>query len=170
MIQPLLEFYNLLESNSNKFTEAGLAPFAFFDIYRSQPLEPELHEYFPLPAIFIDYTMAGQGIKQPRLVTLTLHIITGEMPDASNISNQKTDGLKMFMYNLIVQKILEGSKLGATTALRFVNEQIVDAPVINYHTQTYQFETYISDMMHEISNVIATFERLNIFGNVQSKP
>ncbi len=170
MLQPLLELYNKIEGASNKFTEVNLPPFAFFDIYRSQPLQPELYEYFPLPAIFVDYTMRGQGVNQPRIVTMTLHIVTDEMPDASNISEQKNEGVKRFMYNLLLQEILDGSKLGKTTALSFVNEEVIDAPVINYHTQSYEFEAYVLDMIGNIDEVIGQFDSLNIFGSIHKNP
>lgn len=166
MLQPLLELYLRFEANSLKFEEASLSPISFLDVYRSQPLEPELYEYFPVPAIFIDYTMQGQGIKNPRLITMTLHIVTDDMPDASNISEQKSEGLKRFLYLLLIQQVLEGCKLGKTSALKFLSENIVDVPVVNYHTQTYEFEAYPSDMIGDIDVIMGEFERLNIYGSL----
>ena len=167
MLQPLLQLHNKIEDNRNLFSDAGLAPIAFIDIFRSQPYQPELYEYFPLPALFVDYSMRGKGISQSRIVTMTLHILTDEMPDASNISEQKQEGLRRFMYNLIIQQLLEGSKLGATTKLKLISEDVIDAPVINYHTQTYEFEAHIADMMGNINEVLGQFETLNIFGNLR---
>ncbi len=120
MLKQLLSLYNLLEENKSKFEEKDLNGNFFVDVYRSQPYEPQLYEYFSLPAIFVDYTMQGQGINQKRLVTLTLHIIVDELPDASNISEQKYDGLNWFQYCLLLQKILEGSTLGRGTKLKFI--------------------------------------------------
>lgn len=168
MLQPLLEFYNLLESKKTIFTDAGLLPFEYFDVYRGQPLQPKLYEYFPLPAIFINYSMTGKGIRQARSVQMELHIITDTMPDTSNISEQKNDGLKRFMYNLLLQKILEGSTLGNTTKLEFNNEEPIEIPVVNYRTQTYSFEAFLSDMMGNIEETLGEFEALNIFGNIKS--
>lgn len=167
MLQPLLALYNKIEASRQKFVDAGLIPFAFFDIYRSQPLQPQLYEYFPLPAIFVDYAMQGQGINQPRTVTMTLHVVTDEMPDTSNIASQKNEGLKRFMYNLLIQEILENSKLGATKALKFLTEDTIDVPVINYHSQSYEFEAYIADMMGDVNEVLGQFESLNIFGSLR---
>jgi hypothetical protein len=163
MLQPLLEIYLLFESSSSKFTDQGLNPISFLDVYRSQPLEPELYEYFQVPAIFIDYSMQGFGIRQPRRITMTLHIITDEMPDASNISEQKSEGLKRFLYLLLIQQTLEGCKLGKTTGLKFVSENIVDVPVVNYHTQTYEFEAFPVDMIGDIDVILGEFERLNLY-------
>lgn len=166
MLQPLLKLYQLLEANSAKFTEAGLLPITFIDVYRSQPVEPELYEYFPLPAIFVDYSMTGNGIKQPRTITMTIHVVTDELPDASNISEQKTAGLNRFLYLLFIQQILEGSNLGKTTALKFLSEGVVDIPVANYHTQSYAFEAYPTDMIGDITQIRGEFERLNIYSSL----
>lgn len=146
MIQPLLKMYKLFEENKDKFEQYDLSSDFFIDIYRSQPLEPELYEYFSLPAIFVDYDIQGQGKGKARLVNMTLHIVTDEMPDASNIALQHDTGLKRFLYHYITQDILEGNRLGNTTALKFISENIVDAPVINYHTETYQFEAHLKDL------------------------
>ena len=169
MLQPLLEIYLLFEANSSKFTDQGLSPISFLDVYRSQPLEPELYEYFPVPAVFIDYSMQGKGRNQPRIISITLHVITDEMPDASNISEQKGEGLKRFLYLLLIQQILEGSKLGKTTALKFVTENIVDVPVVNYHTQTYEFEAFPDDMIGDIDVILGEFGRLNLYGSLCKK-
>jgi hypothetical protein len=167
MLQPLLELYNRFEANSAKFTDRGLSGISFLDVYRSQPLEPELYEYFSLPAIFVDYSMTGQGINQRRLITMTLHIVTDDMPDASNISEQKSEGLKRFLYLLIIQQTLEGCKLGKTTALKFLSENPIDLPVANYHTQTYEFEANPADMIGDIDIIMGEFERLNIYGSLR---
>lgn len=167
MLAQLLEFYKLLNENEDKFNNRGITPIAFMDIYRSQPLEPELYEYFPLPAIFIDYTMQGQGVKSPRLVTMTIHVVTDEMPDASNIATQRLDGIKRFLYNLTLQEILENSMLGNTSRLKFLTETLLDAPVVNYHMQTYEFEAYLCDMIGENPDVIiGEFEKIGIFGSL----
>ena len=169
MLKPLLALYKLIDDNKAIFEDNQLPGNFFIDVYRSQPHEPELYEYFSLPAIFVDYTMQGQGKNQPRLITLTLHIITDEMPDASNISLQKDEGLNRFLYHLLLQQILEGSKLGKTSPLKFIMESITDEPVINYHTQTYEFEAHLHDMITDIEHVFGEFERLNIYGKLRNR-
>lgn len=146
MILPLLNLYKRIEENKAVFEKYGLDSDWFIDVYRSQPLEPELYEYFSLPAMFVDYQLTGQGKGKPRLATMTLHIVTDEMPDASNISLQKNSGLKRFLYHIVIQKLLEGKPLGETGPLKFIAENIIDAPVINYHTQVYEFEACLDDL------------------------
>ena len=170
MLQPLLKLYERFAHNDAKFTGIGLEGNFFIDVYRSQPLEPGLYEYFPLPAIFVDYKMQGQGKNQPRLITLTLHILTDEMPDASNISEQQQDGFKRFLYNMTIQELLEGCTLGNSTQLKFLTEDIIDAPVINYHTQVYEFEAYLKDLIgNNPAQILGEFERLNIYGSLHPK-
>ncbi len=169
MLVQLLELYKLIDVNKQLFIDAGLNENFFIDVYRSQPYEPELYEYFSLPAIFVDYSMLGQGKNKPRKVTLTLHVVTDEMPDASNISLQKDEGLKRFLYHIYLQKILEGNKLGRTTQLQFMSENPIDAPVVNYHAQSYEFDAYIDDMIGDNpAQIIGQFERLNIYGSLKN--
>ena len=169
MVVQLLKLYELIAANEDKFTAAGLNGKFFIDVYRSQPLDPESYEYFPLPAIFVDYSMLGQGKNKPRKITLTLHIVTDEMSDASNISPQKSEGLNRFLYNLLLQQIIEGAKLGATTPLSFIDEHAIDESVTNYHAQTYELEAYLHDTIGENpTQIIGEFERLNIFGSLKN--
>ncbi len=113
--------------------------------------------------------MTGQGKKQPRLVTLTLHIVVDELPDASNISEQKEIGLQRFNYCLLLQSILEGCTLNKTTQLKFISENSIDEQVVNYHSQTYEFEVYLKDMLGDVGYISGEFERLNIFGSLVKK-
>ena len=170
MIVALLNLYKKLEENRGLFEHYNLSSDWFIDVYRSQPLEPELYEYFPLPAMFVDYQLTGQGKNKPRLVTMTLHTVTDEMPDASNISMQRDTGLKRFLYHGIVQKILEGNPLGPTTPLKFVAENIIDAPVVNYHTQIYEFESRIDDLIGTPEEIeYGMIELINLQGRLCEK-
>jgi hypothetical protein len=167
MLQPLLELYERFESASAKFTEAGLSAISFIDVYRGQPLDPAMYDYFSLPAVFVDYTMVGLGQNQPRRITMTLHIVTDDLPDAANISEKKDDGLKRFLYLLLIQTILEGYKLGKTTGLKFLSENPIDIPVVNYHSQTYEFDAYPLDMIGDIVKLYGIFDTLKIYGKLR---
>ena len=59
---------------------------------------------------------------------------------------QRDSGLKRFLYHVIIQKMLEGKPLGKTTPLKFISVNIIDAPVVNYHTQIYEFEAWLDDL------------------------
>ncbi|MDR2683906.1 MAG: hypothetical protein LBB53_00815 [Prevotellaceae bacterium] len=169
MIKQLLSLYEKINENRGKFVDSGLSGDFFIDVYRTQPFQPEMYEYFSLPAIFADYTMQGQGRRNPRLITLTLHIVVDELPDASNISEQKTAGLQRFNYCLLLQSVLEGCMLDKTSPLRFVSENIIDGQVVNYHTQTYEFECYLEDMLGDSERIFGEFKKLNIYGKLRNQ-
>ncbi len=171
MILQFLEFYKTIKNAKEVFEEHQLNSDFYIDIYRSQPAQPELYEYFSLPAIFIDYTSRGTGKNQPRTISMTLHIITDDLPDASNISESNETGLSRFTYLLLLQYILEGCRLGKTNQLKFISENIIDTPVVNYHTQTYEFGAYIADMIPEFpEQIYGKFEELSIFGSLLNRP
>lgn len=161
--KPLFQQYNLLLDDPD-----GTTHNFYMDVYRSQPLEPELYEYFSLPAIFVDYTIQGQGTGNARLVTLTLHIILDDMPNTNNFSEQREQGFNRCVYSALLQKILEDARLTKHSGkLSFVSEEIVDEPVINYHIQTYQIEVYLDDMIGEPAEpIIGEFETVNISGKL----
>jgi hypothetical protein len=167
MLKPLLNLYNRIAEAEKLFTDKGLNGKFYMDVYRGQVEEPEAFEYYSLPAIFVDYSMQGQGKKQPRLITLNLHIVTDATPSASNISEEMTKGLDVFMYNLLIQKLLEGKTIGNTSALVFLSEIPVTADVVNYHTQSWQFEAYLDALMEDMEITMGEFERLSIFGHLK---
>jgi len=169
MINQLLALYKLFDNNKEKFKSLDLQSDFFIDVFRGQPLHPELYEYFSIPAIFVDYSMRGKGKGNPRTITLTLHIITDTMPDCSNISEQKDDGMNRFLYLYLIQSLLEGAKLGDSTGLAFIEEVPVDIPVVNYHTQTYSFDTYLTSMFGNSEAVLGEIKSLNIYGSLFKK-
>ena len=167
MIKQLLSLYEIIEENKGKFEAFALNGNFFIDVYRTQPFHPELYEYFSLPAIFVDYEMTGQGRNQERTVRLTLHIVVDELPDASNIAEQREAGLQRFNYCLLLQSILEGCRLDKTSRLKFISENAVDEQVVNYHTQTYEFEAFLQDMLsNDAERIFGIFEQLNIYGSL----
>ena len=77
--------------------------------------------------------------------------------------------MQRFNYCLLLQSILEGCKLDKTTQLKFISENIIDEPVVNYHSQTYEFEAYLEDMLSDMKRILGEFERLNIYGSLKNK-
>jgi hypothetical protein len=63
-----------------------------------------------------------------------------------------------------LQSILENCRLAGSTPLRFVSENTIDEAVVNYYSQTYEFEVYLSDMLPDIATTTGEFEKLNIYG------
>jgi hypothetical protein len=169
MILPILELYQILEQNKDKFESENLLGNFFIDLFRNQPLDPELHEYYSLPAIFIDYNITGQGKDKPRAIELTLHIVLEESFDASNVSENYTLGLNRFVYMGILQEILEGKKLANGSPLRFINETMIDSPVCDYHKMVFAFETYAPELIRSNTLELGEFEQLNFTGKLKQK-
>lgn len=155
----LLALYQLIEDSANSFIENGLMPIAFIDTYRTQVLEPEKYEAYPVPAIFVDYKITGKGIKKPRLVSLYLHIITDDnIVNGSSISPDKNKGLNHYLYCSLIQQIIEAKTLSGSGKIKFIQEGIVDSPVVNYHTQEYEFECYLESMIKIEEKIEGYFE------------
>jgi len=183
MKNQIISFYKLMSDSVQKFTDEGLDGRFFMDIYRSQPLEPETYEYYSLPAIFVDYTMApSTTYSKGRTVTLTLHIVLDDMPDMSSLNvdltpqqvsqilqNQQLTGFDRCKYSVLLQEILDGAKLWKTTALKFLSEEIVDEPVINYHVQKYEYDVYLRDMIKDEPTLIGEWESMIINGILKNK-
>ena len=56
----LQKIYRTFEANNSLLTDAGLQPVGTIDLYRGQPLNPEGFEYYEIPALFIDYSIAWE--------------------------------------------------------------------------------------------------------------
>ena len=62
---------------------------------------------------------------------------------------------------LFPRSLLEGCRLDKTSRLKFISENVVDEQVINYHTQTYEFEAFLQDMLrNDTERIFGKFERL----------
>lgn len=139
--------YELFEKNKDIFLDRGLPSEFFIDIFRGQIHDSQLFDFYPLPAIFIEYSMTGEGKKNPRTVNMILHIALDNSIDTDNINGALDEGLINYLTCLTIQELLEDSKLGQTSRLKFINESPVDAEVLNYHLQTYEFTAYVQDMI-----------------------
>lgn len=166
---PFLNLYNILEAEKQKFEDQFLNGNFFIDIYRGQPEDPEQHEFFSLPAIFIDYTNTGQGKDRPRLIQITLHLLIDEENDMSNIGPNNLVGMNRFVYCSILQEILEGRKLVVNSALKFVSEVPIDNPVADYHRLIFEFESYPKDLISNPIFETGEFDKPNVDGQIKEQ-
>ena len=166
---PFLNLYTVIESEKQKFEDQGLNGDFFMDIYRGQPEDPEQHEYFTLPAIFIDYTNTGQGKDRPRLIQITLHLLTDEENDMSNVAPNKVAGMNRFVYCGLLQEILEGRKLVTSSPLKFVSEVPIDNPVADYHSLIFEFESFAKDLISNPVFETGEFDKPQIDGMIKEQ-
>ncbi|MCV9929506.1 hypothetical protein OIU83_17730 [Flavobacterium sp. LS1R49] len=169
MIVPILELYRVIEAEKAKFETKNLNGNFFIDLYRSQPVDPELYEYYSLPALFVNYTNTGQGKDKPRLIQMTLHLVIDEEEDASNVAPNKVLGMNRFIYVGLLQEILEGRKLGTSSPLKFISEVPVDNPVADYHILVFEFESYARDLIETPVFEFGEFETLDLKGKLKQK-
>lgn len=164
---PYLNLYAIIEAEKQRFENAGLDGSFFMDIYRGQPDDPQQHEYYSLPAIFIDYTITGQGKDKPRLIQITLHLLIDEEEDMNNVSPDNVAGMNRFVYSHIVQEILEGKKLVGNSVLRFVSEVPIDNAVADYHSLIFEFESFAKDLIENPVFQTGEFDKPNVAGQLQ---
>lgn len=166
MLKQILALYEVIGNNKRRFEDFGLSGDFFIDIYKSQPFQPELYDGFSLPALLVDYSMTGQEKNNPRLLTMNLHIISSEMTGTSNLSPNKEQNMKNIMYSLLIQDILEGTKLGNSTRLEFLDEIKMGNEVYCYYLQTYQLEALLADMIADRIPVMGELETYTIDGSL----
>lgn len=166
---PFLNLYTIIEAEKQKFEDQGLNGNFFLDIYRNQPEDSDQYEFFSLPAIFVDYTNTGQGKDKPRLIQITLHVVTDEECDMSSISPNKESGMNRFVYSGVLQEILEGRKLVGNSALKFVSEVPIDNPVADHHSLIFEFECFAKDLITNPVFETGEFEKPNVGGQLKEK-
>jgi hypothetical protein len=169
MIIPILELYKVVELEKSKFETNNLNGNFFIDLFRNQPTDPEIHEYYSLPALFVNYTNTGQGKDKPRLIQMTLHLVLDDDEACSNIAPNKVLGMNRFVYVGLLQEILEGKKLGTSSPLKFVSEAMVDNPVADYHVLVFEFESYAPDLITIPIYEFGEFETLDFRGKLKQK-
>jgi hypothetical protein len=166
---PFLNLYTIIEAEKQKFEDQGLNGSFFIDIYRGQPEDPEQHEFFSLPAIFIDYSTTGQGKDKPRLIQITLHLLIDEENDMSNVASDNVAGMNRFVYCSILQEILEGRKLVANSPLKFLSEVPIDNPVADYHRMIFEFESFAKDLISNPIFETGEFDKPNVDGQLREQ-
>ena len=102
MLKQLLSLYQKIDENKQKFELHGLNGNFFIDVYRTQPFQPELYEYFSLPAIFVDYQMAGHT---PNLKSYPIN----------NRSNRLFIAFLGMVYPIIYQSFTNAEKCNSLT-------------------------------------------------------
>jgi hypothetical protein len=126
------------QSNAEIFTNDGLIPPVFIDLYDSQPEIPDQFEFL-CPAVFLDYSIVWDknGMQRIGTITMDVHVLTDATPSTSNISGRLPEGLKKIDYYETVVNILEGITTEETNGLVLVSERPVSTDYFNYHILTF---------------------------------
>ena len=167
MIIPILELYQLIEKAKPLFEVRNLNGDFFIDLYHGQPLDPELHEYYSLPALFVDSQILGQGTRNPRKVQLTLHLVVNMALNTATISDKS--GLQGLLYPVLLQMALEGKPLGNSTGLIFESQTTIESEVTNYYTLVFSFESDLRSLIELPECELGTFETVDLKGQLKQE-
>jgi hypothetical protein len=165
MIELFTKIYETFAEKAQTFTTLGLKPIEFIDRYRGQPLNPEQFEYYPLPAVFIDWKIkwekAGQVYNGN--VELDFHLVVDPTWDTSNVSTNYLEGLKFILYETAVRSVLDNLSCEVTSKLKRIDENPVDTGVVNYHVMRYEC-TYFDPGIIGTQYIEAIIEKLKLAG------
>jgi hypothetical protein len=157
------------QSGAEIFTNDGLMPPVFIDLYDSQPEIPDQFE-FMCPAIFLDYSIAWEknGMQRIGTVTMDVHVLTDATPSTSSISGRLPEGLKKIDYYEAVVNILEGITTEETSGLVLVSERPVSTDYFNYHILA--FSCTISRTINDTRRFIdGKIEEINTSGKIRER-
>lgn len=142
--QLFLDLYTAFENAKQEFTDAGLKPVMFLDRYRGQPLNPEQFEYYDLPAIFIERSVAWarEGQTYNGTLQLRFHCVTDPTWDVSNISTGKAAGLEYFNWLDKVRETLDNLRVEYCSSLFRTSDEAIDTGGVMYEVLGYQCEYY----------------------------
>jgi hypothetical protein len=119
-----------------KFTDQGISPVGYIDLYAGQDLNEDNFELFSQPALFIDWDV-DYSDDIPR-ATVTFYCCFEQLRDTSNISLNKDLGLKFLDYVATIDEIAGAIDSETTGKLEIVNEgfnkmdSIVDIYLLTY--------------------------------------
>lgn len=166
MEQFFISVYDAFDAAKSKFTDIGLKPIVHIDRYRGQPEDPTQFEYFPLPALFIDWSVkwekAGLRKSYEGVLNLEFHLLTDATWDTANISTNRDAGLESVLHLSIVRNILDGIKSPNTGPMTRSDETPVGTEVTNYHLLKYTAPYY--DRSGEPEYIEVLIEKLTLSG------
>lgn len=138
------DLYQEFESNKQKFIDAGVPHVKFMERYRGQPLNPQQFEYYDLPAIFIERSIAWErdGQVYNGVLLLRFHIVYEPTWDTSNISTNKDEGMKYYAFVDCVREVLDNFRRAYISTMYRTSDEPVDTGVILYETLGYQCMYY----------------------------
>lgn len=122
--------------NKAKFTDQGISPVGYIDLYAGQDLNEENFELFSQPALFIDWDIDYSG-DVPR-ATVTFYCCFEQLRDTSNISLNKALGLKFLDYIDCIDELVTTIETEVSGKLELVSEgfnkmdSIVDIYLLTY--------------------------------------
>ncbi len=128
------EFYTTLisvfekEENKDRYRLNGLLPPQFFDIYAGQDLDPESFDIYPMPAIFLTWSIDHR--QTPAQATITFRLCYEQMRDTSSLGKNTAEALKFIDFMEITDHILSKIQTKYTGKLIPATEEPNLEPVV----------------------------------------
>ncbi|GAA4825510.1 hypothetical protein [Algivirga pacifica] len=156
-----------LNSVSAKFNAAGFPAVKHVDLDKGQYLQPELHEIFPLPAVFysstVDWSTTPGNVQKGTAIIETV-IVLQSSASAAYGSSTLQEAEKVLAYHSQVHKYLQGLKGVCFTSLKRLRSGDVPVAAGFYaYATTYQCEVtdssthLLSDYVEEtMDDVVVT--------------
>lgn len=157
MEELIKKIYQVLDDNQSVFTAAQLSPVKTIDLYKGQPINPEIFEFFETPALFLNHNITWSLVGKTYQGELTIEahlLIDSPFEGTANIFTNHEEALRRNFYHKLVRKILDGIETNETTKLIRVSERPVDTGVVVYHILEYRCQIFNYDVLGDDSILI----------------
>jgi len=136
------KFYNAVMAEFEKeavkelFTEQGISPVRYIDLYAGQDQFEENFELFAQNALLLEWEIDHEG--DTPIATITLYCCFEQLRDTSNISQNKELALKFLDYIATIAKVVESIETESTGKPELISEgfnkmdSIVDIYLLSY--------------------------------------
>jgi hypothetical protein len=153
-----------LDSKAALFEQVALQPIRHIDYFKGQYQQPELHEIYELPAVFMDYSVNWEDESnntQKGTATIRIHIELDNIGESANRSSTKAQALEIFRYYQLVNVLLHGLQGESFTKLKRRSEEpdlnptATHVHIITYTCEveddsTHIYRDYIYELLDEL--------------------
>ncbi len=148
-----------------KFTDKGISPVSYIDLYAGQDLNEENFELFSQPALLVDWDLNYQS--DTPTATVTLYCCYEQLRDTSNISMNRDLGLKFLDFVATIDAIASTIESETTGKLEIVSEGLKNMDsIVDIYLLTY--ECSYSGRKNPLSKYQAgDYDKLNLDGNLK---
>lgn len=121
-------FLQAFDDNSNLYTDEDITAPKTIDLYNSQDVNPELSEFFQLPAVLVN--MSIDYAPEPSQMNVDVKILYEQLRNTSNFSMNRSAALYFFDLAKITDQIIKGIVSDNTGTLKLTNESMELEPTI----------------------------------------
>ena len=158
---------NKLKDSKTAFTEQGITPVNYIDLFADQYFMPEMFELFAENSVLMDWDI--DHTSSPAIATLNIHCCYEQLRFTDNLSANTDLGLKFLDYVDIVHKLVSGVTTAQTGKLELNYEGFIKMDsIVDVYMLTYTC-SYNGRTNHKMEYQDGQFEQANIDGNLVEK-